>query len=147
MNRAELREKIFDISNSEFPLIDFFNDISLNDNEYFDTERAYKDIEKIFNVFVYYKNKCKQLEKENQGVKDDNTRLWHSLECANNEISKFKTAINILNKFNFKVETTNCNRTGYEMYTDSLLEYEPLTKEEYDLLKEVLESVGDSDEV
>lgn len=88
-------------------------------------------------------NRLEQLEKENLGVKDDNTRLWHSLECANNEISKFKTAINILNKFNFKVETTNCNRTGYEMYTDSLLEYEPLTKEEYDLLKEVLESVGE----
>ena len=30
------------------------------------SKEAYEDIEKIFNVFVYYKNKCKQLEKENQ---------------------------------------------------------------------------------
>ena len=53
----ELFEKVSDISNSEFPLVDFLNDIE--DREYkndstYNYARAYEDIEKIYNTFVCY---------------------------------------------------------------------------------------------
>ena len=70
MTRKELKEKISEISNSEFPLIDFFNDIALNNNENFDKERAYEDIEKIYEVFSYYIDKCEQLENGNAKLKE-----------------------------------------------------------------------------
>lgn len=62
-DREQLREKISEISNSEFPLIDFFNDIGRNKDPRYNKELAYQDIEKIYDVFIYYENKCKKLEK------------------------------------------------------------------------------------
>ena len=81
--------------------------------------------------------RLEQLEKENQGVKDDNTKLWHSLEYANNENAKLKQAITILE-----------DRKHILKYNgiDGALELGWLTQKEYKLLKEVFESVGDSDE-
>lgn len=210
MNREELKEKIIEISNSEFPLIDFFNDIDWLDDRHFNTEKAYEDIEKIYNVFMFYINKCNKLEKElkqtklnfrnsqthskncykklkekytrlerayknnevmvrdlnelinrnlelrkqienleeeNQGVKDDNTRLWHSLECANNENAKLKQAIKILkDKFKLDVSLNIDGEFSVEVKIDKIqnipnivyLKY--LEIEQYELLKEVLES-------
>lgn len=149
MNREELKEKISEISNSEFPLIDFFNDIGwLEGSKWFNTEKAYEDIEKIYNVFVYYKNKSKQLEKENQELKEKNKK-WQQLfgcdlcealgrEMLKEENTKQKKALDILKRFHFQLNQTIHNSTGFEIWIDSLLETEELTKEEYELLKEVL---------
>lgn len=63
MNREQLREKILEHSNSMFPLIDFFNDIGRNKDPGYDKEKAYEDIEKIYNVFMYYREKSEKLEK------------------------------------------------------------------------------------
>ena len=204
MTKKELREKISEVSNSEFPLIDFFNDIEMNTDKNFNTEQAYEDIEKIYNVFTYYKNlvnrwqekylalekehiqikknfknsqthskncykklkekyeklerayknnevlvrdlnelinrnielrkQIENLEEENKGVKDDNTRLWLGLECANNENNKLKLAIEILKE----VASLNCDKT---LETERQLLR--LSNGDYELLKEVFESVGD----
>lgn len=206
MNREELKEKICEISNSEFPLIDFFNDIGwLDGSKWFNIEKAYEDIEKIYNVFMFYINKCNKLEKElkqtklnfknsqihskncykklkekyeklerayknnevmvrdlnelinrnlelrkqienleeeNQGVKDDNTRLWHSLECANNEISKFKTALDILKEKGLIFTSGESGRENCICLCDYGYGVS-LTQEEYELLEQVLESVGE----
>jgi chromosome segregation ATPase len=82
MNREELKEKICEISNSEFPLIDFFNDIDWLDDRHFNTEKAYEDIEKIYNVFMFYINKCNKLEKELKQTKlNFRNSQTHSKNC------------------------------------------------------------------
>ena len=101
MNRADLKEKISEISNSEFPLIDFFNDIGwFGGSKWFNTEKAYEDIEKIYNVFVYYTNKNKQLEKENQGLKkvrdnysDQLNYVWNIVNSLKDENTRLKQAL------------------------------------------------------
>lgn len=74
-------------------------------------------------------DRLEHLEKENQGVKDDNTRLWHGIEYANNEIAKLKKAIEILKE----VVSLNCDAT-----LETERQFLRLSKEEYELLKEVL---------
>lgn len=82
MTREELKEKMCKISNSEFPLIDFFNDIDWLDDRHFNTEKAYEDIEKIYNVFMFYINKCKKLEKELKQTKlNFKNSQTHSKNC------------------------------------------------------------------
>lgn len=208
MNREELKEKICEISNSEFPLIDFFNDIGwLEGSKWFNIEKAYEDIEKIYNVFMFYINKCNKLEKElkqtklnfknsqihskncykklkekyeklerayknnevmvrdlnelinrnlelrkqienleeeNQGVKDDNTRLWHSLEYGNNEISKLKKAIKILKGFVSITKGRNEETLKWDIpVIYSLGLNKKISQEQYELLEQVFESVGE----
>ena len=155
MNRANLKEKISEISNSEFPLIDFFNDIGwLEGSKWFNTEKAYEDIEKIYNVFVYYTNKNKQLEKENQGLKkvrdnysDQLNYVWNIVNSLKDENTRLKQAIKILKE---KVEMPLIDDFEvinkdyihlYRLRTKALI-----NEEEYELLKEVFESVGGSDE-
>ena len=192
MTREELKEKISEISNSEFPLIDFFNDIDWLDDRHFNTEKAYEDIEKIYNVFVYYKDKVKKTEKELKQTKlnfrnsqihskncykklkekyeklerayknnevmardlnelinrnlelqkvrdnysDQLNYVWNIANSLKDENTKLKQAIEIL-KDKLKINT----------YYISLIENEDgLTIKEYELLKEVFESVGGSDE-
>ena len=83
MNREELKDKLSEISNSEFPLIDFFNDIGwLEGSKWFNTEKAYEDIEKIYNVFMFYINKCNKLEKELKQTKlNFRNSQTHSKNC------------------------------------------------------------------
>lgn len=148
MTQKELKEKICEISNSEFPLIDFFNDIELNNNENFNKERAYKNNEVMTRDLNELINRNLELKQENQGVADDNTRLWHSLECANNENAKLKKAIEILKKYlgiTFYDESCQVYFYEDERYADfsCLIGCE---EDEYLLLKQAFESVGDSDE-
>lgn len=84
-------------------------------------------------------DKLEQLEKENQGVKDDNTRLWHGLEYGNNEISKLKQAIKIL-KDKIEFEDLGEMQSGnmYRGYFNDCLD-----EEEVNSLKQVFESVGE----
>lgn len=50
----EIYDKILKVSNSEFPLIDFLNDIILIKDKNFNKKQALIDIEKIYNTFMYY---------------------------------------------------------------------------------------------
>ena len=91
MNREELKEKIIKISNSEFPLIDFFNDIDWLDDRHFNTEKAYEDIEKIYDVFMFYINKCNKLEKELKQTKlNFKNSQTHSKNCYKKLKEKFE---------------------------------------------------------
>ena len=88
MNKEQLREKIMEISNSCFPLIDFFNDIGRNKDPRYNKERAYEDIEKIFDVFMYYVKKSEKLEKENR--KQLSTILDLDIENIHTSVSLWK---------------------------------------------------------
>lgn len=50
MNKENLFNRVADISNSMFPLVDFFNDIEQIKDKDYNKEQAYKDIEKICDV-------------------------------------------------------------------------------------------------
>ena len=67
---------------------------------------------------------------------DDYDIIKQSLD----RLEKLEKAIEILKRFHLNVNETNHNNTGYEIWTDSLLETQEITQEEYELLKEVLES-------
>lgn len=51
---VELFIKFFDYTNSEFPIADFLLDIELNSDPNYNKERAFDDLEKIFDLFQYY---------------------------------------------------------------------------------------------
>ena len=77
-------------------------------------------------------------------IKEDNTRLWHGLEYANNENAKLKQALNILkNRFEIILyeHTFPISESkyfiGFKYNNDDIWIYVP--QEEYELLKEVLE--------
>lgn len=108
-------------------------------------EKAYKNNEVMVRDLNELINKNLDFQKENQGIKDDNTRLWCGLEYANNENAKLKKAISILKeKYDIRLSS---DYPEYDYNDKSLtgdLEYIlddeiPLTKKEYELLKEVLE--------
>ena len=63
-----LFNKMADYSNCYFPITDFLNDVvHHNEDKDFNKEGAYKDLEKIFDTFMEYRNKVqeyKQLEEQ-----------------------------------------------------------------------------------
>lgn len=65
-----LRQRIYNISNSYFPLDSFFNDIcNIKDNDY-DKEQAYKDIEKICSLFEKLLKEQERKEKLENALRD-----------------------------------------------------------------------------
>ena len=83
-----------------------------------------------------------RLEKELKQTKLNfrNSQI-HSKNCYKKLKKKYnnlKKALDILKRFHFQLNQTRHNSTGHEIWIDSLLETEELTKEEYELLKEVL---------
>lgn len=177
----ELKEKIIKISNSEFPLIDFFNDIGWLDDRHFNTEKAYEDIEKIYNVFMFYINKCKKLEKELKQTKlNFKNSQTHSKNCYKKlkekfergkevyhrnyeliqENGKLKQAVKTWNENGGKLLRENTKLKQAIKILKDKIEFEDLgemqsgnvyrgyfndclDEEEYDILKEVFESVGE----
>ena len=102
-------------------------------------------------------DKLEQLEKENQGLKEvrDNysdqlNYVWNIVNSLKDENTRLKQAIKILKeKFEIEVTKTFCPRiviteTNELENNDSVSEF--LTQREYELLKEMIESEGDSDE-
>lgn len=67
-------------------------------------------------------------------IKQDLERL----EALEKENKKLKKALEILKRFNFSINETRHNNSGFEIWTDSLLEAQELTQQEYEFLKEVL---------
>ena len=195
MNREELKEKIIKISNSEFPLIDFFNDIDWLDDRHFNTEKAYEDIEKIYNVFMFYINKCKQLEKELKQTKlNFKNSQTHSKNCYKKLKEKFERGKEVYHRnyeliqengklkqenqeleekvdyYKKEMESEQCFRENLQIdliefvgaikilkdffiihqknsdYLITATGFDKLSQMDYELLKRVFESVGDSDE-
>ena len=65
-----LREKVYDMSNGEFPLNTFFNDIRDNTSPTFNKELAYKDLNLIANHITYMEDRLEKLEKVLKEIKD-----------------------------------------------------------------------------
>lgn len=111
-----LRQRIYNISNSYFPLDSFFNDICNIEDKDYDKEQAYKDIEKICSLFEKLLKDQERKEK---------------LEKALN-IFKYKIVNPYLVKFYKTVEAYNANRTK------TCYMYDELTETEFNLLKEIM---------
>lgn len=63
MNKENLFNRVADISNSMFPLVDFFNDIEQIKDEDYNKEKAYEDIEKICDIVEQLLEDSKRKEK------------------------------------------------------------------------------------
>lgn len=77
------------------------------------------------------------------GGKCNNTcKYKETIEQDLDRLEKLEKAIEILKRFNFSIFTVknNNNETGFKIFTDSLLETQEITQQEYELLKEVLEN-------
>lgn len=57
------------------------------------------------------------------------------IQSADKRLRKLEKIISILKRFNFKINTTRHNNTGYEIWIDEIDNLE-LTQKEYDLLNE-----------
>lgn len=57
------------------------------------------------------------------------------IQSADKRLRKLEKIINILKRFNFKINATRHNNTGYEIWIDEIDNLE-LTQKEYDLLNE-----------
>lgn len=106
----ELREKVYEMSNSMLPLNMFFNDIRDNPNENYDKELAYNDLMLIVDYIIYMRNKLEKLEKANDILKDKIL------------IYQFDNVVD--NSIFYTLETNYPNKT--------------ISKEECELLREVL---------
>ena len=80
-----------------------------------------------------YEKEFEVLEKELLFVRD-----IKPFDVYEEQYKKLEKVIEILKRFHFKLNETRHNNTGFELWTDSLLEYEEITQEEYELLKEYL---------
>ena len=96
----ELREKVYDMSNGEFPLNTFFNDIRDNTSPTFNKELAYKDLKKVVERFeelekvVEVSNRIiEKLERTLGKIKDE-------VECPYNQdcVSQCEDILKIINE-------------------------------------------------
>ena len=107
--------------------------------DYYETEFEVLEKELLLIKDIKPVNVCELLEKENQCIKDDNTRLWHGLEYANNKNAKLKKAIEILKKYGLKISyIEGINKITYILFNPQYNGCVTITQEEYELLKEVL---------
>lgn len=88
---------------------------------YFDIIK--QDLERL-EALEHYQASAIVLTKENMTLYQENEKL--------------KKAIEILKRFNFSINETRHNNSGFEVWTDSLLEAQELTQQEYELLEEVI---------
>lgn len=77
----------------------------------------------------------------NYSIKKESKHLVLTLDelkeirSADKRLRKLENIINILKRFNFKINTTRHNNTGFEIWVDEIDNLE-LTQKEYDLLNE-----------
>lgn len=117
MNKEKLRERCYEMGNSQLPLDVFFNDITQNTNPRFNKLLAYCDLEKIVNYI-------EDLQKEN-------IKLKKVIEILDDKLDiKLEVYHNGGCTLNYKV-IRNCI-----IPNERCLRY--LEVEEYKLLKEVL---------
>lgn len=77
----------------------------------------------------------------NYSIKKESKHLVLTLDelkeirSADKRLRKLEKIISILKRFNFKINTTRHNNTGFEIWVDEIDNLE-LTQKEYDLLNE-----------
>ena len=147
----ELREKVYKMSNSMLPLNTFFNDIRDNPNENYDKELAYNDLEIIVDRFEEYRKTNEKLNKRIIELEDKILKKGKELYILGNEKDeleerneKLEKVIDILK--NKVVNLTLLNTGDYRNYVNLCCWNNCpndfiITKEEYELLKEVLQNV------
>ena len=113
---SNLRDRVYNISNSMLPLNTFFNDIRDNTNPNFNKEAAYKDLEIIVERFEESRSRLKKLEKV---------------------VEIFKTKY--IPTYIFKISKTWSDYIDYLNLEHECSIDEMLTFAEYELLKEVLD--------
>ena len=77
----ELKERIYDISYSGFPLDSFFNDIERNDNPRFNKDLAYKDLKLIVDEIYKLKDKAKKYDERETPKKVKAEIMSDYVEC------------------------------------------------------------------
>ena len=137
MNKEKLRERCYEMGNSQLPLDAFFNDIRDNKAPNFNKAEAYADLEKIVDYIAKLQDENRELRKS---IKSWNENAGNQLR----EILKLKNVIDILvDELDIKLVTS--------IFADELGDYylefkidtnkrilRKITKEKYELLKEVL---------
>lgn len=93
-----------------------------------------------------YMNKCIDLEKENQELKDTNMKYAKLIDDFQSKNMRLEKALEIIKKKCDFMSLSKIKNLSYDLYVRwfDLNHYEVkllLTKEEYDLLKEVLEEL------
>lgn len=102
-------------------------------------ERAYKNNEVMVRDLNELINRNLELKKVRDNYSDQLNYVWNIVNSLKDENTKLKQAIKFLKS---KYKLTELSKIeGYYTIGAKLI-----TKEEYELLKEVFESVGDSDE-
>ena len=109
----EIRNKVYEITCSMFPLGDFFNDIETVESNRYNKEQAYLDMEKIADVVI-------KLETENERLK---------------KAIKIIKKVYLNNVYLSKVENIN---DDFVLMFNNYMDVVRVSKEEYALLQEVL---------
>lgn len=124
MNKEKLFNRVANISNSMFPLVDFFNDIEQIEDKDYNKEQAYKDIEKICDVVEQLLVDSKR--KEKLEIIEKHPISYYSMKCR------------IVNGKLIGCNSYNDYLKGiYGCIKDTNYEEEPLTETEFNLLKEM----------
>lgn len=107
-----------------------------------ETDKNNQWVKNVLKGLKEIKQDLDRLEKENQGVKEDNTRLWHSIEYANNEIAKLRKGFKLLKdsfeviicRTNFPISVINYS-IGFRINNDGVWAH--VLQEDCELLEEV----------
>ena len=138
-----LRDKCYEMGNSKLPVDVFYNDIRDNKVSNFNKDEAYADLEKIVDYI-------EKLQSENEELKETIKQMQHNKKTDTeleevihdeyrhiyNEYTKLKYAIEILKRF--KIDLYNCCDGHY--FLEISYNTGGLTKEEYELLEEILKN-------
>lgn len=92
MEVEELKQKVYEISNCEFPLDSFLNDVLRNTNPRFNKEMALRDIEKICDTFNEFRKENEELKERMQVYEKyvsirgmNNDELWCNSKITEKE--------------------------------------------------------------
>lgn len=138
-----LRDKCYEMGNSKLPVDAFYNDIRDNKAPNFNKDEAYADLEKIVDYIEKLQNENEELKatiKQMQHNKKTDAELEEVIhdeyKHIYNEYTKLKYAIEILKRF--EIDLYDCCDGHY--FLKILYDTGGLTKEEYELLEEILKN-------
>ena len=141
--KKNLRDKCYEMGNSKLPVDVFYNDIRDNKVSNFNKDEAYADLEKIVDYIEKLQNESEELKatiKQMQHNKKTDAELEEVIHDEYrhiyNEYTKLKYAIEILKRF--KIDLYNCRDGHY--FLEISYNTGGLTKEEYELLEEILKN-------
>lgn len=141
MNKEKLRERCYEMGNSQFPIDKFYNDIdefynAIRDDPNFDKESAFLDLEKIVNHIEKLEKENKELRKSIKSWNENGGNLLKENIELKNTIKILKDKIELPLENDFDVVNKDDIHL-YRLRTKCLI-----NEEEYELLKEVLKQNG-----